>query len=76
MANHHTRGPFVSLLSHPDSEPVTVRQQGSVVCQHLPADKDREGRILSPGEHSAECVFEGESVCEETQSEYLCVFSQ
>lgn len=67
MANHHTRGPFVSLFSHPNTlqtaKPVTVQHQGSVVCQHSAADKDREGRILSPGEHialSAERVFERE----------------
>ncbi|KAI4831707.1 hypothetical protein KUCAC02_001236, partial [Chaenocephalus aceratus] len=46
------------------AKPVTGRHQGSVVCQHLPADKDRAGRIVSPGEHiapSAECVFQRET---------------
>ncbi len=70
---------FFSPNTLQTAKPVTVRHQGSVVCQHLPADKDREGKILSPGERiapSAECVFERESVCERIQSEYLCVFSQ
>lgn len=40
-------------------KPVTVRHQGSLVCQHLPADKDREGKTGNPGEPE----FHPRSVC-------------
>lgn len=61
MAKQHTRGPplFPQPGTLQTAKPVTGRHQGSVVCQHLPADKDREGRIVRPGEYispSTQCV--------------------
>ncbi|MEQ2199855.1 hypothetical protein XENOCAPTIV_014513, partial [Xenoophorus captivus] len=46
------------------------RHQGSMVCQHLPADKDREGEILRPGELIAE-----ECVWKDSQQVLMCLFS-
>lgn len=50
VVNQPTRGlPFVSsLFSSQTAKPVTVRHQGSAVCQHLPADKDRGRKSVGP----------------------------
>lgn len=71
MANHHTRGLlcFSSPPPHPNTlqtaKPVTIRHQGSVVCQHLPADKDREGKFsaLERASHRPPSVCFREKEC-------------
>lgn len=74
--------PLFPPFSQPDTlqtaKPVTVRHQGSLVCQHLPADKDRAGKILGPGEHiaaSTPSVRDTKCVWGDTERVLMCLFS-